>query len=316
MILYASELEAFESFCRNEFDLLFKDAPKSLSSSLTTVRALQTIFASAVEVTPSLGELDQFRSIKYSFFSGGKRFRPLVAFAVADYLDVPIFRVFPWAMAIEMIHTYSLIHDDLPSMDNDDLRRGQPTNHKVFGDAIALLSGDALLTEAFGILSKHYKNENLSLLISGLVNASGIKGMILGQYLDMTLEKGSVPSSIFELNTIHLLKTGALIGGSFQGAAILKDLQLKHLNSIQEIGFLTGYAFQVKDDILDSEQDKGSKKNINFYIPDKKELVSLLTDIHKKIEVKIVELNLELGINEIKSSCLTQFLSWNMKREK
>ena len=100
MILYASELEAFESFCRNEFDLLFKDAPKSLSSSLTTVRALQTIFASAVEVTPSLGELDQFRSIKYSFFSGGKRFRPLVAFAVADYLDVPIFRVFPWAMAI------------------------------------------------------------------------------------------------------------------------------------------------------------------------------------------------------------------------
>ena len=244
----------------------------------------------------------------------------MLTLAMADYLNTPFKKVFPWAMAIEMIHTYSLIHDDLPSMDNDDFRRGKPTNHKIFGEAVALLSGDGLLTEALSILSKHYKDDKdvITSLISCLTHASGVRGMILGQYLDISIENKSEhsQSSIMELNRIHLLKTGALISASFIGPALLKNVSEQQKKNIQEIGLLLGYAFQVKDDILDNQQDSGSNKNLNYYFTNEHSINQYLDQIHHKIDVKIRALSEDLKLGAEKHLCLTQFLDWNSRREK
>lgn len=325
MTLYSRELESFEVFCRNEFQQLFRGNQDSLPGTLSTIYQLQTPFLSrkqgAATVADQVLETNtQFKSIEYSFFSGGKRFRPLLALAMAEYLNMPFEKVFPWAMAIEMIHSYSLIHDDLPSMDNDDFRRGKPTNHKVFGEAVALLSGDGLLTEAFSVLSKHYNNDKDSVadLISCLTHVSGTTGMILGQYLDISIDNKSTPvkSSIEELNKIHLLKTGALISGSFMGPALLKKVSARQKETIQEIGLLLGYAFQVKDDILDNQQDSGSNKNLNYFFNDQNSISQFLDQIHRKIDVKIRTLSEDLKLEAGKNLCLTQFLDWNSGREK
>jgi len=152
-------------------------------------------------------------------------------------------------MAVECIHTYSLIHDDLPCMDNDDVRRGQPTNHKRFSEDIALLAGDALLTEAPLILARAY-GERSGILIESLCHAAGASGMIRGQVLD--LGHGDRVDSLESLIHLHEQKTGQLMAACFVGPALI--LQKPH-KELAELGFLLGLAFQVKDDVLDSHQE-------------------------------------------------------------
>jgi geranylgeranyl diphosphate synthase type II len=196
-------------------------------------------------------------SVRYSLLQdGGKRFRPVLAMLTAEALGIPGARVLPFAAAVECVHTYSLIHDDLPAMDNDDFRRGQPTNHKKFGDAVAILAGDALLTEAFEIIASSYMEEaGLAIrAVSELARASGLKGMVGGQAIDMAAKKEAV--TLEELRVMHSLKTGALIRASAVGSAILCREQNTRVQEIANYAQNLGLAFQVADDLLDYDQSK------------------------------------------------------------
>jgi geranylgeranyl diphosphate synthase type II len=192
------------------------------------------------------------RAIRYSLFAGGKRLRPILCFASAESLGADASQVVPAACAIEMIHTYSLVHDDLPCMDNDDFRRGKPTNHKVFGEAIAVLTGDALLTHAFGVLaSSSYDGDIRSRLIAALAEAAGTGGMIGGQVMDMVNETRDLSQS--ELEQLHRMKTAAMISFSTQCAPIILRSGKSVEQAFAEYGNNIGLAFQIVDDILDVE---------------------------------------------------------------
>lgn len=251
-------------------------------------------------------------SILYSFKSGGKRFRPAMALAVAEMLKLPVNSVLPWCLALEMIHTYSLIHDDLPCMDNDDFRRGQPTNHKVFGESMALLAGDALLTEAFAVLAKHYgASENLSQLIRELAEIAGLRGMIAGQFLDMEAQGFDLKS----ITQMHNLKTGALISGCFSGPGILKKLSSDQQKQIKAIGLEVGFLFQVKDDILDADEKNQEAKSI---IPLLGSLKAAQDFIENRSEAIIVQLHdfLKSLQGQIHSeNQLVSFINWNRQRK-
>lgn len=192
-----------------------------------------------------------FEAMSYSIKVGGKRVRPiLMLFTYAmyrkDYRDI-----MPFAAALEMIHTYSLIHDDLPSMDNDDLRRGKPTNHKIYGEAIAILAGDGLLNEAMIIMLNQCLDGNLNKIKASatIASASGSQGMIAGQICDI-LSEGKIISEE-ELLYMHRNKTGQLIKAAILSGAILAKAQVEDLASLSDFGEKLGLAFQIKDDILD-----------------------------------------------------------------
>lgn len=188
----------------------------------------------------------------YSVQAGGKRFRPLLVLMTLDFLGKPINEAsYSVAAALEMVHTYSLIHDDLPAMDNDDFRRGKPTNHKVFGEDLAILAGDGLLTESFGLLaSLNVSGSVIVELVKNLCQASGIGGMIAGQVSDMQAEKTRV--SLEELEEIHQKKTGQLISCSVKSAIILsEELGTGIEKELMEFSKELGLAFQIKDDLLD-----------------------------------------------------------------
>jgi geranylgeranyl diphosphate synthase type II len=174
----------------------------------------------------------------------------------AEALGQPSARVLPFAAAVEFVHTYSLIHDDLPAMDNDDLRRGQPTNHRKFNEATAILAGDSLLTEAFQILGDGYAAEpDLAVaVIRELARAAGLHGMVGGQAIDMGAKKESI--SLEDLRLMHELKTGALIRVSAVGAAVLCRAGAERLREITLYAENLGLAFQVADDILDYDEKK------------------------------------------------------------
>ncbi|MNJ93475.1 Farnesyl diphosphate synthase [compost metagenome] len=196
-------------------------------------------------------------SMKYSATNGGKRFRPVLSLLIADLFNCPVEQVLPFATAVEFIHTYSLIHDDLPSMDNDDVRRGKPTNHKVYGEAFALLAGDSLLTEAFMLIAKNYSSNGFLVgkLTELLSEAAGIRGMVGGQAIDLKAEGQTF--SIEELVHLHRLKTGALIRVSVEGAAVIAGAKPSDIESLKKFGEDLGLAFQVADDILDhGEKDQ------------------------------------------------------------
>jgi geranylgeranyl diphosphate synthase type II len=195
------------------------------------------------------------RAMRYSLFAGGKRVRPLLAIAAADAVSDNPAGVEDAACALELIHTYSLIHDDLPALDNDDLRRGRPTCHKVFGDAMAILAGDALLTLAFEVLGKldGVGGEQRILLITELATASGtVGGMIGGQVNDLQGE-GQPPTAAL-LDSIHRAKTGALLRASVRMGAIYAGATDDQLGALTCFGEHIGLAFQIVDDILDVEQ--------------------------------------------------------------
>ncbi|CDF58203.1 polyprenyl synthetase family protein [Thermobrachium celere] len=195
-------------------------------------------------------------SIKYSVEAGGKRIRPILTISITEALDGNILDALDFGCAIELIHTYSLIHDDLPAMDNDDFRRGKPTNHKVFGEAIAILAGDALLNFAIEILSqKAINNNNLNYIkaINEIFKASGARGMIAGQTIDITSENRIL--SLDELYKMHSLKTGAIIEASCTVAAYISGRE-DRLEEIKQFSQHLGIAFQIVDDILDFVGDE------------------------------------------------------------
>ena len=203
-----------------------------------------------VSVKPSLIH----ESVRYSIFAGGKRIRPILCLMTFEMLSANDIKIaMAQACALEMIHTYSLIHDDLPAMDNDDLRRGKPTNHKKFDEATAILAGDALLTFAFEHLATEVINPQTAIKsIQCLSKAIGTKGMIGGQVMDMQGEKNNNPT-LDDVEQIHLRKTGALLQASMVLGAIAAEADAKTIKIIQDIGAKLGCAFQIADDILDLE---------------------------------------------------------------
>ncbi|SDM88014.1 geranylgeranyl diphosphate synthase, type II [Psychrobacillus sp. OK028] len=189
----------------------------------------------------------------YSLQAGGKRIRPLYTLAVLEELDVRNEDAIIVASTIEMIHTYSLIHDDLPAMDNDDLRRGKPTNHKVFGEALAILAGDALITLAFGIIARlsNISPELKIALIDQLSFSAGAEGMVGGQVLDMLGEGQTL--TLAQLEQVHVNKTGALLSYSILAGAIIANASEEKKTALEKYAFHIGLAFQIQDDILDVE---------------------------------------------------------------
>lgn len=191
----------------------------------------------------------------YSLQAGGKRLRPVLCLSVASLCGLDPERAMPFAAAIEMIHTYSLIHDDLPAMDNDDLRRGKPSNHKAFGEATAILAGDALLTDAFGVLCRcPVEAENLLRAAVALALAAGASGMVGGQQLDMAATGGKF-MTVEELRSMHAMKTGALLRASCLCGALLAGADTAVCDAVSEYGSSLGVAFQIADDILDVVAD-------------------------------------------------------------
>jgi geranylgeranyl diphosphate synthase type II len=195
-------------------------------------------------------------SMFYSLSAGGKRIRPVLCLSSYEACGGRPEDIVQYASALEMIHTYSLIHDDLPAMDNDDLRRGKPTNHKVFGEAVAILAGDALFTEAFSILSvprPPVTAEDLLKAVKEIAEASGMRGMVAGQVQDILSENSGPDEET--LKFIHLHKTAALLSASVRTGAVLSGVEDRRSAAIAEYGQKIGLAFQVIDDILDIEGD-------------------------------------------------------------
>ena len=231
-----------------------------------TVQFMSNILPSFIETNQPLIEETLYNLIKdlkapqplkdamlYSLQAGGKRVRPLYTLAVLKELDIQNEDALVVASTIEMIHTYSLIHDDLPAMDDDDLRRGKPTNHKVFGDALAILAGDALVTFVFGIIARlpNISAELKIVLIDKLSFSAGAEGMVGGQVLDMLGEGQTL--TMDQLEEIHLNKTGALLSFSILAGAIIGNVSVEVMSALEKYAFHIGLAFQIQDDILDVE---------------------------------------------------------------
>lgn len=197
-----------------------------------------------------------FEAMAYSLNASGKRVRPLLFLLGCSMFSADYKKALPVAGAIEMIHTYSLIHDDLPAMDNDDLRRGKPTNHKVFGEAIAILAGDGLLNEAMNIMFRFCCENNMQRNLDAcrlISESAGVDGMIGGQVIDMMSENMQIP--LEQLYTMHRKKTGALIKASIVSGAMAGGAEDSELCLLAEYGEKLGLAFQIKDDILDVTGD-------------------------------------------------------------
>nr|WP_167942583.1 farnesyl diphosphate synthase [Desulfobaculum xiamenense] len=204
------------------------------------------------------GIMDRLReSMEYSLLAGGKRLRPALCLAWAAHFGLDFNVTMPFACSIELIHTYSLIHDDLPAMDDDDLRRGKPSNHRQFDEATAILAGDALLTEAFGLMlnTRGVAAERVLQAAAVVAYGAGANGMVGGQMLDMALT-GKAGVELAELQRMHSLKTGALITASCLSGAILAGATDDDLANVIAYGKHVGMAFQIVDDILDVVGDE------------------------------------------------------------
>lgn len=218
------------------------------------------------EINKNKEQSGLYEAMKYSLMAPGKRLRPVLGLATNQMLGGENKAVLPYLCAIELIHTYSLIHDDLPIMDDDDYRRGIPTNHKVYGDAIAVLAGDALLNMAFELMisvclnSDETEIKNKLEAIKYIANSSGAKGMIGGQFIDITSENSNISSDLLFL--MHSLKTGALIKASVMVPAIISGINGEQMEQMNKYAENIGIAFQIKDDILDKEgnSEKMGKK--------------------------------------------------------
>ena len=227
-----------------------KNLDKYIAERVTRIDAeLDRTLPAAERLPASLHQ-----AMRYSIFAGGKRVRPLLMIAACEAVGGTMESVLAAACAMEMIHTYSLIHDDLPAMDDDDYRRGRLTNHKVFGEATAILAGDALLTQAFILLAASAPEQSTNAterlrVLHIIANAAGSHGMVGGQVVDMESETKSVELPIVEY--IHTHKTGALILASIQAGAILGGADSQAFSALTRYGECAGLAFQIADDILD-----------------------------------------------------------------
>ena len=194
-------------------------------------------------------------AMRYSLFAGGKRLRPILCLAASEAVGGDLEAAMPAGCALEMIHTYSLIHDDLPAMDDDDLRRGKPTNHKVFGEAIAILAGDGLLTEAFVLLSDYNSllPERAVQVIGGIAEAASYRGMVGGQVVDILSQNKR--ADLETVQQMHSRKTAALIAAATESGALAGKGSEAQVAALAQYGRAIGLAFQIADDILDIEGD-------------------------------------------------------------
>ena len=218
------------------------------AQSVRVERWLERLLPTIAETPATIHE-----AMRYSLFAGGKRLRPALVIATGEMFNADERALLPVACALEMIHTYSLIHDDLPAMDNDDLRRGRPTNHKVYGEAIAILAGDALLTQAFITLAQMegVLPENKIRVINEVAQAAGtVNALIGGQVLDIQNEGKAFDAD--QLDAIHRAKTGALIRCCVRTGAIIGSATEEQLIACTEYAEKAGLAFQVADDVLDA----------------------------------------------------------------
>lgn len=245
-------------------------------------------------------------SMAYSLLSGGKRTRPVLGLLLAEAFGVNPRRVLPWALAVELIHTYSLIHDDLPCMDDDDERRGRPTNHVVFGESFALLAGDTLLTEAFGHVARSYRDDPAKAvrLVQLLSEAAGYQGMAGGQALDLEAQK-ELPTREALLD-MHARKTGALFRVICEGVAVAIGSEAPAQTAARDFGAALGLCFQLADDVLDSahEVEKGSLPDL-IGVPATRELLAAET-------ARALE---ELGRLGVTNGPLVEIVRWNQNRK-
>ena len=261
-----------------------------------------------------------YEAMRYSLFAGGKRLRPVLMWEACRACGGSWTDVEPFACALEMIHTYSLIHDDLPAMDNDDLRRGLPTNHIKFGEATAILAGDSLLNKAFEITAseKYAYPERALKAIAVLSEASGTEGMIGGQVLDLESENRSISPE--ELKRIHRLKTGALIRAACVIGGIIAGADDVELNALDVYAENLGIAFQIQDDILDvtgseeelgkpigSDKESGKNTYVSLYgLEESKRLVQEYSDKAEKA----------LGVFGDKAGFLVELAEYLVNRRK
>ena len=231
---------------------MFKDLWKSRA------KLVEKNLLAELKKTPMINETI-FEAMEYSLMSGGKRLRPILLMAAADSVGGDGEKFLSVACSIEMIHTYSLIHDDLPAMDNDDYRRGKLTNHKVFGEATAILAGDALLTLAFEVMTRQKNIEPKILLqvVQEMSSAAGVGGMVGGQMIDLESEGKKI--DLQTLKKMRLGKTGALFKAAIRSGAILAGADEKKLSALTNYAENFGLAFQITDDILDVV---GDEKNL------------------------------------------------------
>ena len=254
----------------------YKDRYKNYVDSFEMF--LKEYFDTFSNVEPEILE-----SVRYSLFSGGKRIRPIIMLAMYELCGGKGKEIYNFAAAIEMIHTYSLIHDDLPCMDNDFIRRGKPCNHVVYGESTALLAGDAFLTLAFEVVSNDLFSETVDsakilTCINVLSSYSGISGMILGQCYDLKWECKSGSKS--DLLKIYNLKTAKLISASAKIGAILSAASDEKVRLAEEFGKNVGICFQISDDILDKEDD-----NLSLFENPKKLLLELTEKAKESLEL-------------------------------
>jgi len=261
------------------------------------------------------------KSMKYSLFAGGKRLRPMLALAAYDLFGKDVGEVMPYACALEMIHTYSLIHDDLPAMDNDDYRRGKLTNHKVYGEGIAILAGDGLLNYSFEIMLENaLKQKNLYphiRSIKEIADSAGISGMIGGQVVDLESENKTIKEEI--LNYIHINKTAALIIAPLKVGAIIGGAKEEDIKNMEEIGLNLGLAFQIKDDILDvigdeSKLGKSTGSDMEKHKSTYPSLIGLEASIERVKELTDNVISLLKPYNE-RSNFLLDLSNYLMQRE-
>lgn len=241
------------------------------------------------------------QSMLYSIRAGGKRLRPILAIAACEACGGKPELVLPAACSLEMIHTYSLIHDDLPAMDDDNLRRGKPTNHKVFGEAIAILAGDALLTEAFRVLAAHRPSElspsTILDLVVAIADAAGSRGMAGGQVADLESEQKSIPLS--ELERLHSHKTGKLIRMSVEAGGIFAKASFAQLEALRSYGEKIGLAFQIADDLLDIEGGEEIGKDLGSDLEREKSTYPQLLGIEasRRLAARLVEEAIDLLVH-------------------
>ncbi len=238
-----------------------------------------------------------YQAMRYSVFSGGKRLRPLLVLAAAQTCDGKTKQILPVACALELVHTYSLIHDDLPALDNDDFRRGKLSCHRKFGEAVAILTGDALLTKAFEIIAKTVEPKILAQVVKEITSACGVNGMIEGQMEDIALspdlprrvKAGSIKSAPQELEKIYQKKTAGLIKTCIKIGAILSKAKPKEMRALEKYGENIGLAFQISDDIIDYQQERKINKltyaQIYGLLRAEKRVKELVAKAKKELEI-------------------------------
>jgi len=246
-------------------------SPEAFLSQLKSVASdTEAMLSALLNQAPAAGEHDRparlLEAMRYSSLSGGKRIRPLLVVASGDLFGVPRQRSLMAGAALEFIHCYSLVHDDLPAMDNDDMRRGRPTTHKAFDEATAILAGDGLLTLAFDVATRpavHPEAEVRVNLVGALARAAGIGGMVGGQLLDLAAEGRFADGKAQALDetaisTLQAMKTGALLQYACAAGAILGKASVAEREALDRYGMAIGKAFQIADDLLDVEGDSAT----------------------------------------------------------